>query len=135
MQNFEILGGLTRSNSRHVSTNPNIESYRQLSTYTNKVYSAWTEVWPDTWPPTASITVPGGRSGHLRSVSRTSRELRAGLATPAKNGTDGASCRFCLASRGHPSSSLLAIMLVLVLLDWLLTVLLLALVKVASRVL
>jgi len=38
-----------------VSPNPRAESYRHHTIYTNKVVSAWTEVWSDSYRSRASI--------------------------------------------------------------------------------
>ena len=60
-EDFEILGGMVISNSDHIYPNPVIESYRHLTLYLNKVFSAWTEFSADTCPSRASITVSRGR--------------------------------------------------------------------------
>ena len=42
---LNILEGLAIYSTRHVSANTNIESYRHVDMYRNKVPRAWTENW------------------------------------------------------------------------------------------
>lgn len=59
-EDFEILGGMVISNSDHIYPKPVIESYRHLTLYLNKVFSAWTEVSADTCPSRVLLRFPGG---------------------------------------------------------------------------
>ena len=51
--------------SYQVKTITFLKSYRYLGLYAKIDISARTEIWSFAWHSTASITVPGGRSGRF----------------------------------------------------------------------
>ena len=58
---FEILGGAGDINNSISMPNYCDGPYIPFLLCTNKVLSAWTEVWSGAWPSRASIMAPGGR--------------------------------------------------------------------------
>ena len=62
------FGGLMIYSSYQVKTITFLKSYLYLWLYPKKGFSAGGTVWSGAWHSTASITVPGGRSGRFLRI-------------------------------------------------------------------